>query len=156
LRSRAPARIALAPPHPGGFIGEEISTNSADGEPGGEGARHAPRHGVRPCQRQRGAVGDKLTIMLDSGVRRGADILIAWCLGAQFVFFGRPTLYGAVVGGAPGIKKAIDIFRNEIDLVMAQIPEPRPARTRFPVARRPDAEPLTGRPGSNGRPRDAV
>ncbi len=67
------------------------------------------------------AVGDKLTVMLDSGVRRGADILIAWCLGAQFVFFGRPTLYGAVVGGVPGVKKAVDIFRNEIDLVMAQI-----------------------------------
>jgi (S)-mandelate dehydrogenase len=67
------------------------------------------------------AVGDKLTIMLDSGVRRGADILIAWCLGAQFVFFGRPTLYGAIVGGVPGVKKVVDIFRNEIDLVMAQI-----------------------------------
>jgi isopentenyl diphosphate isomerase/L-lactate dehydrogenase-like FMN-dependent dehydrogenase len=67
------------------------------------------------------AVGDKLTIMLDSGVRRGADILIARCLGAQFVFFGRPTLYGAIVGGVPGVKKVVDIFRNEIDLVMAQI-----------------------------------
>ena len=59
--------------------------------------------------------------MLDSGVRRGADILIARCLGAQFVFFGRPTLYGAIVGGVPGVKKVVDIFRNEIDLVMAQI-----------------------------------
>ena len=67
------------------------------------------------------AVGDKLTIMLDSGVRRGADILIARCLGAQFVFFGRPTLYGAIVGGVPGVKKVVDIFRTEIDLVMAQI-----------------------------------
>jgi L-lactate dehydrogenase (cytochrome)/(S)-mandelate dehydrogenase len=67
------------------------------------------------------AVGDKLTVMLDSGVRRGADILIAQCLGAQFVFFGRPTLYGAVVGGVAGVKKAIDIFRTEIDLVMGQI-----------------------------------
>jgi (S)-mandelate dehydrogenase len=67
------------------------------------------------------AVGDKVTVMLDSGVRRGADILIAWCLGAQFVFFGRPTLYGAIAGGVPGVKKAIEIFRNEIDLVMGQI-----------------------------------
>jgi (S)-mandelate dehydrogenase len=67
------------------------------------------------------AVGDRLTVMLDSGVRRGADILIAHCLGAQLVFFGRPTLYGAVAGGIPGVKKAIAIFRNEIDLVMAQI-----------------------------------
>jgi (S)-mandelate dehydrogenase len=67
------------------------------------------------------AVGDKMTVMLDSGVRRGADILIALCLGAQFVFFGRPTLYGAVAGGLPGVKKVIDIFRSEIDLVMGQI-----------------------------------
>jgi (S)-mandelate dehydrogenase len=67
------------------------------------------------------AVGDRMTVMLDSGVRRGADILIAMCLGAQFCFFGRPTLYGAVAGGLPGVKKAVDIFRGEIDLVMGQI-----------------------------------
>jgi len=67
------------------------------------------------------AVGDKLTVMLDSGVRRGADILIALCLGARFCFMGRPTLYGAAAGGIPGVKKAISIFRNEIDLVMGQI-----------------------------------
>jgi len=67
------------------------------------------------------AVGDRLTVMLDSGVRRGADILIAFCLGAQFVFFGRPTLYGAVAGGQAGVNKAVDIFRGEIDLVMGQI-----------------------------------
>ena len=67
------------------------------------------------------AVGDKLTVMLDSGVRRGADILIALCLGARFVFMGRPTLYGAAAGGIAGVKKAISIFREEIDLVMGQI-----------------------------------
>ena len=83
--------------------------------------------------------------MLDSGVRRGADILIAFCLGAQFVFFGRPTLYGAIVGGVSGVKKVVDIFRNEIDLVMAQIgcPSLDPTRARFPVARGLDPEPLT-------------
>ena len=70
------------------------------------------------------AVGDKLTLLLDSGVRRGADILIALCLGADFCFFGRPTLYGAAAGGLPGVKKAIDIFRGEIDLVMGQIGAP--------------------------------
>jgi (S)-mandelate dehydrogenase len=67
------------------------------------------------------AVGDKLTVMLDSGVRRGADILIALCLGARFVFFGRPTLYGTVAGGVPGAQKAISILQHEIDLVMGQI-----------------------------------
>ena len=69
----------------------------------------------------RAAVGDKLTLLLDSGVRRGADILIALCLGADFCFMGRPTLYGAAAFGLPGVKKAIEIFVNEIDLVMGQI-----------------------------------
>lgn len=67
------------------------------------------------------AVGDRMTLMLDGGVRRGADVLIALCLGAKFVFLGRPTLYGAVAGGAAGAAKAVSILRNEIDLVMAQI-----------------------------------
>ena len=67
------------------------------------------------------AVGDRLTVMLDSGVRRGADILIALCLGAEFVFMGRPTLYGAAAGGIPGVNKAVSILREEVDLVMAQI-----------------------------------
>ena len=67
------------------------------------------------------AVGDKMAILLDSGVRRGADILIALCLGADFCFFGRPTLYGAAAGGLAGVKKAVDIFQHEIDLVMGQI-----------------------------------
>jgi len=67
------------------------------------------------------AVGDKLAVMLDSGVRRGADILIALCLGARCCFMGRRTLYGAAAGGIPGVKKAISIFREDIDLVMGQI-----------------------------------
>ena len=90
------------------------------------------------------AAGDKLTVMLDSGVRRGADILTAMCLGARFVFVGRATLYGTVAGGFAGAQKAIEILRKEIDLVMGQIgcpslerlgpgyllqPQPSPMRT---------------------------
>jgi (S)-mandelate dehydrogenase len=71
------------------------------------------------------AVGDKLTLMLDSGVRRGADIIAAFCLGAKFVFLGRPTLYGAVAGGQAGVALAFDILRHEVDLVMGQIGAPR-------------------------------
>ncbi len=69
----------------------------------------------------RAAVGDKVAVMLDSGVRRGADILTALCLGARFVFVGRATLYGAAAAGLPGAAKAIEILRKEIDLVMGQI-----------------------------------
>lgn len=69
----------------------------------------------------RAAVGDELTLMLDSGVRRGSDILIALCLGARFAFFARPTLYGAAVKGEAGIRKVIDIVRAEVDLCLAQL-----------------------------------
>jgi L-lactate dehydrogenase (cytochrome)/(S)-mandelate dehydrogenase len=69
----------------------------------------------------RNSVGDKVTLMLDGGVRRGADILVALCHGARFIFVGRATLYGAAADGLRGVRKAIEILRREIDLVMGQI-----------------------------------
>ena len=67
------------------------------------------------------AVGERVTLLLDSGVRRGADVVVALCLGAKFVFVGRPTLYGAAAGGVAGAKRAIDIMMNEISLTLAQM-----------------------------------
>ncbi|MGI6852272.1 alpha-hydroxy acid oxidase [Mesorhizobium sp. 1B3] len=67
------------------------------------------------------AVGGRMTLMLDSGVRRGSDVVIALCLGADFVFAGRPTLYGVAIGGQAGAKKVLDIIAHEIDLIMATI-----------------------------------
>ncbi len=67
------------------------------------------------------AVGDKMTVMFDGGIRRGLDAIIALCMGAKFVFQGRPTLYGVTAGGIPGAKAALGIFRKEIDVSMAQI-----------------------------------
>jgi L-lactate dehydrogenase (cytochrome)/(S)-mandelate dehydrogenase len=67
------------------------------------------------------AVGERMTLMLDSGVRRGSDALIALCLGAKFVFLGRPTLYGLVAGGEAGAGKAVSILQREIDLTLAQL-----------------------------------
>ncbi|MFZ5782534.1 MAG: alpha-hydroxy acid oxidase [Pseudomonadota bacterium] len=69
----------------------------------------------------RDAVGDKMTVMLDGGVRRGLDVLVALCSGAKFVFVGRPTLYGVTAGGKPGAAMALNIFRREIDISMAQM-----------------------------------
>jgi len=69
----------------------------------------------------REAVGDKLTLMLDGGIRRGADIVMALCHGARFVMVGRATLYGAAAGGIEGVRKAISILREEVDLIMGQI-----------------------------------
>ena len=42
-------------------------------------------------------------------------------MGAKFVFVGRPTLYGVTAGGIPGAKMALNIFRKEIDVSMAQL-----------------------------------
>ena len=42
-----------------------------------------------------------MTVMYDSGVRRGSDVIVALCLGAKFVFVGRHTLYGVAAGGSP-------------------------------------------------------
>lgn len=59
-------------------------------------------------------VGDKTTIMLDGGIRRGTDILKALALGARFVFVGRPFLCAASVAGEAGVTKAIGILQSEL------------------------------------------
>ena len=64
------------------------------------------------------AVGD-LPVLLDSGVRRGTDVAKALALGARFVLVGRPFLYAAAVGGAPGVAHAAAILRAEVDRTLA-------------------------------------
>jgi (S)-mandelate dehydrogenase len=70
------------------------------------------------------AVGDKLTLMYDSGIRRGSDVIIALCLGAKFVFMGRPTLYGVAAGGMAGASRALQILKQEVATAMAQLGAP--------------------------------
>lgn len=69
----------------------------------------------------RAAVGEGVPLLLDSGVRRGSDAVIARCLGADAVIFGRPTLYGVAAAGQAGAAHALQIMRREIDMVLAQI-----------------------------------
>ena len=59
--------------------------------------------------------------MLDSGIRRGSDIVTALCLGAKFCFVGRVTLLRRGGRCAAGAQRAVAVLRNEIDLVMGQI-----------------------------------
>jgi (S)-mandelate dehydrogenase len=72
----------------------------------------------------RAAVGPDVPLLLDSGVRRGSDIVAALCLGADFVLTGRATLYGATAGGLEGVTKAVSVLQREIDLVLGQIGAP--------------------------------
>lgn len=67
------------------------------------------------------AVGDRTTVVFDSGVRRGSDVVKALALGAKFVLVGRSTLYGTAVAGYDGAKRALDIYRGEISRAMANI-----------------------------------
>ena len=60
-----------------------------------------------------------MTVMMDSGIRRGTDILKALALGAQFVFVGRPFLYSAAVAGDAGVRHAIKLLKDEVDRDMA-------------------------------------
>lgn len=55
-----------------------------------------------------------MAIMIDSGFRRGTDVIKAMALGAAFVFVGRPTLYGLAAGGEVGVRRALEILRNEV------------------------------------------
>lgn len=61
------------------------------------------------------AVGAKVPVLLDGGVRRGIDMIKARALGAQAVCAGRPTLYGASVGGEPGALRALAILVDELE-----------------------------------------
>lgn len=65
------------------------------------------------------AVGERASVILDSGIRRGSDIVKALALGAKAVLTGRATLYGTAVGGQAGAAYAINIIRNELDKTMA-------------------------------------
>jgi L-lactate dehydrogenase (cytochrome) len=60
-----------------------------------------------------------MTVMMDSGIRRGTDVLKALALGAQFVFVGRPFLYAAVVASDAGVRHAVGLLREEVDRDMA-------------------------------------
>jgi L-lactate dehydrogenase (cytochrome) len=62
-----------------------------------------------------------MTIMLDSGIRRGTDVLKALALGAKFVFIGRPFLYAATIAGEAGVRHAAGLLREEISRDMAML-----------------------------------
>ena len=65
------------------------------------------------------AVGERLVVAVDSGFRRGSDIVKALALGADMVFVGRAAAYGLAAGGENGVRHALHLLRGEIDRVLA-------------------------------------
>src|SRR5579859_3701796 len=65
------------------------------------------------------AVAGRIPVLLDSGVRRGTDVLTALALGAKAVFIGRPYIYGLAIAGARGVERVVNILRDEFQRAMA-------------------------------------
>jgi len=64
-------------------------------------------------------VGKDATVMIDTGIMNGADIVASVALGAKFTLIGRAYLYGLMAGGRAGVDRAIQILRSEIERTMA-------------------------------------
>jgi L-lactate dehydrogenase (cytochrome) len=60
------------------------------------------------------AVGDRLDVLMDGGIRRGTDVLKALALGARACMIGRPYIYGLSVAGEAGVRRVLEVFREEL------------------------------------------
>lgn len=92
-----------------------------------------------------------MTVMIDSSIRRGTDVLKALGLGAQFVFIGRPMLYAAAIAGEAGVHHAVRLLRDEIHRDMALLGITKLAdmkRERLADARRFEGAPFPTRYGA--------
>ena len=92
------------------------------------------------------AVGDRLAIMVDSGFRRGSDIVKALALGADMVFVGRATLFGATAGGEAGALHALNLLASEVGRTLAllgcnSVEELGPQYLRFDGTAHAEAQP---------------
>ncbi len=65
------------------------------------------------------AVGDKVEVHLDSGIRSGQDVMKALALGAKGTFIGRAFIYGLGAMGEPGVTRALEVIQREMDISMA-------------------------------------
>ncbi len=67
----------------------------------------------------REAVGPDALVLMDSGIRRGSDVVKALALGATAVLIGRPYAYGLAAGGQAGVEAVVRQLAGELDLTMA-------------------------------------
>jgi isopentenyl diphosphate isomerase/L-lactate dehydrogenase-like FMN-dependent dehydrogenase len=73
------------------------------------------------------AVGGRIPVLLDGGIRRGTDVAVALAIGAEAVLVGRPALWGLAVGGEAGARLALEILAEELRLALALLGAPEPS-----------------------------
>lgn len=73
------------------------------------------------------SVGDRVEVLMDGGVRRGTDVVVALARGARAVLVGRPALWGLAAGGEQGARHVLELLRAEIALALALCGCPTPA-----------------------------
>lgn len=83
------------------------------------------------------AVGGRVELLVDGGVRRGLDIVIALAEGASGVLVGKPMLWALAAGGAAGVAHALAILREEVEIAFALTGVQRPAQVRPEHVERP-------------------
>ncbi|MFF3067751.1 alpha-hydroxy acid oxidase [Kitasatospora sp. NPDC057904] len=71
------------------------------------------------------AVPGTLPVLLDGGVRTGADIALALALGAAAVLIGRPAFWGLATGGEAGVRRVLDLLHDELEHTLALLGRPR-------------------------------
>jgi (S)-2-hydroxy-acid oxidase len=65
------------------------------------------------------AVAGRVPVLMDGGVRRGTDVLVALALGASAVLVGRPALWGLAADGEAGARRVLELLHDEIKLALA-------------------------------------
>ena len=70
------------------------------------------------------AVGGRMPVLVDSGFRRGTDIVKALCMGAAAVCVGRPYIWGLGAFGQPGVERVLELLRVELAAAMQQVGAP--------------------------------
>jgi L-lactate dehydrogenase (cytochrome) len=121
IRAAWPGPVALK-----GVVNAEIARRAADegvdavivSNHGGRQLDHIPAT-IEVLREVVDAAAGRLEVLVDSGIRRGSDIMIALALGARAVLVGRAHLYGLAAAGEPGVRHAIDILANELRMSMA-------------------------------------
>jgi isopentenyl diphosphate isomerase/L-lactate dehydrogenase-like FMN-dependent dehydrogenase len=101
------------------------------------------------------AVGERIEVLMDGGIRRGSDIAKAMCLGARAVLIGRAYAYGLAAGGHAGVARAIDILRTDLVRTMKLLGcgSVKQLNRTFVSAPFIDHDEPYGAPGTPGTPR---